>query len=461
MYTSGKLGGSLSDIHITPEILEAVEKGELPPRVLVELGWSHLLNLCPACEQGFRTWQERRRAPADFNAAIRWLPVLVERQAAEAERERDTATKDLRTLLGLSQEERLARIRRAVSRFRSLPLATLLLAEARSSIPADPRRVYELAEAAEAVLLRTPHVPGYFGALSCATAYRANALRATGKIKEAEERFLRTRSLLRSEERPDLLVYAEVDWLEGVLRKDQRRFGEAEALLIRSASLFKLAGERIEAARPLLALGLLYGERQELALAIETTEMALRDLGPGTDPRLSCYARHNLILFLCEAGLYREAKESLQEHRELYRDHPDLYTQARLVWVEGKIALGLGRQGEAERLFSAVRQDFMDQGNGYDAAMVSLDLALVYRKTGRIAELKILAEEMHVVFASEDLHRETLAALRLFEEAAREERLTVDFLEDLAFYLKRARSNPTLRFQEGGDVRGTQKKLTG
>lgn len=79
---------------------------------------------------------------------------------------------------------------------------------------------------------------------------------------------------------------------------------------------------------------------------------------------------------------------------------------------------------------------------------MSLDLALVYGKTGRIAELKSLAEEMHAVFASKDIHREALAALRLFGDAAREERLTVEFLEDLVLYLKRARSNPTLRFKE-------------
>ena len=439
----------MSDIHITPEILEAVEKGELPPRVLVELGWNHLQNLCPTCERGFRIWQERRRAlPADFDAAFRLLPVLVERHTAEAEKEREAARKDLRALLELPQEARLAKIRRATSRFRSLALTNLLLAEARSAIPADPQRVYELAEVAEAVLLRTPLAPGYFDALARATAYRANALRATGEIKEAEERFLRTRSLIRSEDVTDLLVYAEVDWLEGVLRKDQRRFGEAEALLIRAAALFQLVGERVEATRPLLALGLMYGDRQELAKAIETTETALRDLHAETEPRLYCYAHHNLILFLCEAGRFREAEASLGEHRDLYRDCADRYTQSRLVWVEGKIAFGLGRLDEAERLFAAVRQDFIDQGNGYDMAMVSFDLALVYAKHGRVADLKQLAEEMHAVFESKEIHREALAALLLFQQAAREEQLTVERVEGFIRYFKRARTNPALRYKE-------------
>lgn len=439
----------MSDIHITPELLEAVEKGNLPPRVLTELGWHHLMSLCPTCQRGFWEWQERRSSPvADYDAAFRLLPVLVERHTLDADREQEAAKRDFRVLLKLPQEARLEKIKRATTRFRSLALANMLLAEAWSYIPAAPKSVAELAETAETVLLRAPHAQGYYEALARATAYRGNALRATGKIKDADERFKRTRSLIRNEDVTNLLVYAEVDWLEGILRKDQHRFREAEALLIRSASLYHLAGERIEAARPLLTLGLMYNERHELAKAVETTELALRDLSPAIEPRLYCYARHNLTLFLCDAGRYREAEESLGKDRELYQECTDAYTQSRLVWVEGKVAFGLGRLADAESTFSAIRQSFIDQGNGYDAAMVSLDLALIYTKMGRIAELKQVAEEMHAVFASEDIHREALAALHLFQDAVREEKLTVELIEDLAIYLKRARDNPLLQFRQ-------------
>jgi len=439
----------LSDIHITPELLEAVEKGDLPPRVLAELGWHHLMSLCPTCQRGFLVWQERRASPvADYGASFRLLPLLIERHTLDAEKEQEAAKRDLRVLLELPQEPRLEKIRRATSRFRSLALGNMLLAEAWSHIPAAPENVYELAEAAEAVLLRAPYASGYYDALARATAYGGNALRAIGKIKEADERFKRTRSLIRNEDVTNLLVYAEVDWLEGILRKDQHRFREAEALLIRSATLYQLAGERIEATRPLLTLGLMYNERQELTKAVETTELALRDLSSEAEPRLYCYARHNLTLFLCDAGRYREAEESLGNDRELYREYTDAYTQSRLVWVEGKIAFGLGRMDDAEGTFIAIRQSFIDQGNGYDAAMVSLDLALIYVKMSRTAELKQVAEEMHAVFAAEDIHREALAALRLFQEAAREEKLTVELIENLAIYLKRARANPSLRFRQ-------------
>lgn len=79
-------------------------------------------------------------------------------------------------------------------------------------------------------------------------------------------------------------------------------------------------------------------------------------------------------------------------------------------------------------------------------AMVSLDLALVYAKQGRTAELQQLAEEMHAIFESQEIHREAFAALLLFQEAAREERLTVERVEGFIRYFKKARVNPGLRF---------------
>lgn len=70
----------------------------------------------------------------------------------------------------------------------------------------------------------------------------------------------------------------------------------------------------------------------------------------------------------------------------------------------------------------------------------------VYAKQGRTAELKQLAEEMHAIFESQEIHREAFAALLLFQEAAGEERLTVERVEGFIRYFKKARTNPGLRF---------------
>ncbi|HEY2295859.1 MAG TPA: hypothetical protein VGM86_34590 [Thermoanaerobaculia bacterium] len=436
----------MADIHITPDLLAAVERGDLPARVLTEVGWNHLMH-CPTCSAGFQAWQHRRPDPGvSYDSAFRVLHLVLERHAHIVEDAQGKAAKDLRALLKLPPSERLGRIQRSHGRFRGVTLVHRLLGEAKRNMPTEPQTVYELVEAAETVLLRTPHAPGYYEALARVTAYKANALRALGRLPEADERIRSARGLVRNEDVRDNLIYAEIDAIEGVLRKDQRRFTEAEELLSRSATLFEVAGERAEAARTLLALGLMYYDRQEPGKAIETTEAALALLSLESEPYLYFGGRHNLTLFLVEEGRFDAAADLLQADAELYERFADPWTVLRQVWLRGKIAFATGRRAEAEQAFLEVRRGFILQENGYDAAMVSLDLALLYLKAGRTAEVKPIAAEMHTLFGAQEIHREAAAALLLFQEAAEREALTAEWVEDLTAYLKRARENPELRF---------------
>jgi hypothetical protein len=89
---------------------------------------------------------------------------------------------------------------------------------------------------------------------------------------------------------------------------------------------------------------------------------------------------------------------------------------------------------------------FAVQGIGYDAALVSLDLAVLYLRQGRRAEVRRIAEEMTPLFQAQDVHREALAALILFQEAACQDRLTAERALEVAAYLRAARHEPGLRF---------------
>jgi hypothetical protein len=53
------------------------------------------------------------------------------------------------------------------------------------------------------------------------------------------------------------------------------------------------------------------------------------------------------------------------------------------------------------------------------------------------------------VFRSRDVPREALAALIVFQQAAEMEQLTLGLVEEVASYLKRARTDSSLRFREG------------
>jgi tetratricopeptide (TPR) repeat protein len=439
----------VADIHVTQELLDAVVSGRVSSQVLAQIGWQHLMALCPFCRTEFEAWKQSRQA-SGVTGVLNALPLVAERQARSLVEKGRRAEQELRVLLKLSHDERLAKVRRANSRFRGVMLVRMLLEAAESHIPAEPKLVYELSEAAQVILSRTPAGEGVADLYARAAIYMGNSLRAQGDIKGADRHFSFARHVIFHNGVTDPVVIAEVDWFEGTLRKDQRHFDKAEELLLRAATFYRLAGEEGKAAYPLVTLGLLQADRQEHRAARDTFRMALRLIHPGKDARLYCYAHHNLAWMLCELGHYAAAAEALASGRDFYGEHPDLYTRSRLAWIEGKIAAGLGHLDEAEAAFLAIRRHFLEEGNGYDAAMVSLDLALLYLKAGRTAELRQLAEELQPVFEAENLHGEARAALILFQAAVREERVTVKLVEDLARYLKKARTDPSLQFRGRG-----------
>src|SRR3954452_13987971 len=115
IYSCDLKGGSVSDIHITPWLLAAVERGEIPARVLTEVGWNHLLHLCPTCSAGFQSWQRRRHdTGVSYDSAFRVLPLVLERHTHDVEEAQAKPRKDLRALLKLPRPERLARIQRSL-----------------------------------------------------------------------------------------------------------------------------------------------------------------------------------------------------------------------------------------------------------------------------------------------------------------------------------------------------------
>jgi hypothetical protein len=76
---------------------------------------------------------------------------------------------------------------------------------------------------------------------------------------------------------------------------------------------------------------------------------------------------------------------------------------------------------------------------GYDAALVSLDLAILFAQEHRTEDLKRLAAQILQVFESRDVHREAVATLILFHSACEDERLSADLATQLATVLQRER----------------------
>jgi tetratricopeptide (TPR) repeat protein len=440
----------VADIHITRELLRAVSRGELPPEVLVRIGAEHLLSLCPGCRREVTAFRKERARPAAVYAgeAAQVLPALLEDQVPRLERELQEATTDLETLLALPREQRIRRVERARKRFRSGLLARLLIEESRHRVQASPEEAFHLAALARLITLRNPQIRRLFDVMVLALAQMGNACRAAGKLLEARDHFGQARQVIQQHGVTDIEILARVDHLEGSLRMDQRQFFQAEEIWVRSTMLYRVIGDKVEMSTVLIQLGRLYFFQDNLDRAIEATSAALKGLPSATEPRLYLCARYNLARYLTEEGQVDAAEELLQADADLYLEFPDAWTQLRLVWLRGKIAARRGDVAAAERAFVEVRDGFLARGNGYDAAMVAIeDHAFLYLRQGRAADVRRLAEEIFPVFQAQDVHREAVAALRLFQEAARQEQVTLQSLRELARYLRDARADPTLRFR--------------
>jgi hypothetical protein len=112
--------------------------------------------------------------------------------------------------------------------------------------------------------------------------------------------------------------------------------------------------------------------------------------------------------------------------------------RVRLLWIEGRIFAGTGRPEEAVAALRQVRREFLDRGSAYDAALVTLELAIVLLEQGRQnGEVLELADEVAGVCKAQGVARETLAAIEAFLEAAEREAVTAKLVRQVLERVRR------------------------
>ncbi|HEX6863852.1 MAG TPA: hypothetical protein VF414_13585 [Thermoanaerobaculia bacterium] len=128
-------------------------------------------------------------------------------------------------------------------------------------------------------------------------------------------------------------------------------------------------------------------------------------------------AHHNLALCYIDVGQPEEALAIHYQVRDLYRDHSDPLILLRATWQEGTLLREIGHLHNAEAALLRARQGFLESGLAYEAAMVSLDLAEVYKKAGLTDKLRRTVAEALPILRALRVSRETLAALLRLQEA--------------------------------------------
>jgi tetratricopeptide (TPR) repeat protein len=393
----------------------------------------------PDAESHGRTTVPRLRYAAAFAQA----GAEVDRRSIALQAERTVAAELLPELLAQPCERQQALISEEASRFNTWGFCELLLDAASDWGFQDPARALALSRLGVAIVERLD--AGTYGKARVddlgarAWACLGNAQRIRSDFRAAEKSFARAERLLKVGT-GDPIEKAQILLIKASLYGNQQRFREAFRILDRVAAIGRRCEDSHLHGRGLITRGFLLGLAGDPEAAIRNLTEGLQRVDTASDPRLVVAAQHNLTLYLVESGRYLEALQLLDSARPLYHQIGDQMNLLRLRWLEGKIASALGHFKEAEDFLRSVHKELIDRELGYDAALLSLDLATLYAREGRTSEMRRLAEEMLQIFKSRDIHREAVAALCVFQKAAEMERVTLGLIREVSGYLKESRA---------------------
>ncbi|HEX3528915.1 MAG TPA: helix-turn-helix domain-containing protein [Thermoanaerobaculia bacterium] len=367
-------------------------------------------------------------------------------RARRARRDRHRAAAVCRRLLapGVSPAQRRLSIENA-EECQRWAVAECLAHESEKTAAHSAADALELARLAMLAAELSPGEDAWrFRILGYVWIFFANAIRVGGKLQESDEAFAKARQLWEAGAAadPGLLARWRLPDREASLRRHQERYSEALAL---HAEALKLAPKEA-AGRILLNKAGTLVEMGDAERALATLLEAEPLIDEKCDPRHLFGLQFNRIVCLCRLERYKEGEDLLPKVRERAVALGSVLDLERSLWLQGRLAAGLGRVEEAISSLEQVRRTF-DHKIPYDFAEVSLELAAIYRGQGRIKEVKALAGQLVWIFTEQGVHGEAKKALRLFCEAAEEERLTVELIRRLLDYLVRARHNPRLRFE--------------
>lgn len=369
------------------------------------------------------------RAPREYPAFHE-----VEPDRAEA---REAWTERLREVKTLREMALVVRVGREHHRW---ALVELLCDESERAASKDAGRARDLAFTAVRIARHLRVRDGWRRRLlGFAAAHLANALRVAGHLIRAERTLAAARRLWAAGEDPDLLLDpGRLFDLEGSLRRDQRRFGEALSLLELAAVVTRRPEHvALKTAFTLEAMGEYHRVLEIL------TEVAPR-IASHPEARLRTVHRFNLAVVLSHLGRHREAALLLPALRRLVAG--DELDRIRFRWLEGRLAAGLGRTATALKALAEARRSFARLGLCYDVALSLLETAALHLERGELAEVQALAGELVSIFKKKGVHEEARKALGLFQRAADRQAATAELARRLLAWLFRARHDPDLVF---------------
>jgi hypothetical protein len=112
------------------------------------------------------------------------------------------------------------------------------------------------------------------------------------------------------------------------------------------------------------------------------------------------------------------------------------------MWLEAKIAVGLGDLERAERLFRRTMEAFEQAKQHYVASVVGIELAVVLLECNRPAEVLAIVETTLGVFSRMGIEREAILAVLVLHKALLQGSATAALARQVVAELRRLDLRP-------------------
>ncbi len=188
-----------------------------------------------------------------------------------------------------------------------------------------------------------------------------------------------------------------------------------EALhLYREMGAFQL----LAAAQIQSAIAHLYAGQPAAAIQILERTIPLIDAKEHEDLLLA--ACHNLVYCYIDLDRPEEALACHLRLRDLYRDCRDPLILLRGNWLEGLLLREVGHLRNAETALTRARKGFLQRKLIYESAVISLELAELYWKTGELDKIERIVKETEATFRTLGVNVRMLRPLHQFWDAIAE-----------------------------------------
>lgn len=417
----------------------------------------HLVRGCPDCSATTsRLWEvlvTGRQAPQvdpqDYDGAFEraWQGARQVRDTLRLEHEE--ARELSAELLALPPRQQALRVRND-RRFRTLPLARILLDASRNAIFDNAATAGNLAELALEILSELDR--SRYGAAILADARaeawatQANALREASDLQAAETALQTARHYL-DEGTGDPATRAKYLGSLANLLINTRRLKDSLEVIGELEAVYRELGDDHMVGRVQLKKAFALSKMGEFDQEIQLLYRALELLDPASDPKRQLIALHNLAFALMNAGRAEEAAQHLDRLRELHQQQGDELNLLRFRWLEARLTYAMNDLEEAVAIFSEVRAAFIELENGFDLALVSLDLAEALWRQGRRPETRARLSEAIPILKALGVHAEARAAIAFLEHAARVETVSTELIRQTAAFVRRVQADPSARFR--------------